>query len=143
MSLNGKILDRVLANAQSFRTLFFGSLRQSPELLIRLATVAARSPGWDNAQGRPRASRTTDRYLLELLSSDSTVFAEWQRLFETHRLAFAVSGIEEVSVGPAQTLSYFQQLSAQGVKATDRVPSSGLIWFSTTRTSNESKGREE
>ena len=143
IALNGKILERVLASGPPFRTLFFGSVRQSPELSIRLAVVAARSAGWDRVRGRPTVSRTTDRYLLELLSSDNAVFAEWQRLFETHHLAFAVSGIEEVSVGPAQTLSNFQQLSAQGVKATDRVPFSGLIWFSTIRSSDSSKGREQ
>lgn len=142
IALNGKILEKVLANGPAFRTLFLGTLSQFPELSIRLAVVAARSSGWDSVRGRPPESRTTDGYLLELLSSDTSVFAEWQRLFETQHLAFAVSGVEEVSVSPAQTSPHFRQLSAQGVKATDRVPLSGLIWFSTTGTRERAKGRE-
>jgi len=143
IALNGKILEKVLASGSTFRTLFLGTLTSFPELSIRLAVVAAGSPGWDVTRGRPAKSRTTDGYLLELLSSDTSVFAEWRRLFETQHLAFAVSGVEEVSVGPAQTLPYFQQLSAQGVRATDRVPFSGLIWFSTTGTTDRSKGRKQ
>ena len=143
IALNGKILEKVIASGSTFRTLSLGTVSSFPELAIRLTVAAARSPGWDAAQGRPTAAKTTDAYLLELLSSDTSVFAEWRRLFETHQLAFAVSGVEEVSVGAAQTLPYFQQLSAQGVRATDRVPFSGLIWFSTTGTTDRSKGREQ
>jgi hypothetical protein len=73
-------------------------------------------------------------YLLDVLSStESPVFAEWKRLFEEKHLTFAVSGVEEVSVGTAGTLPYFPQLMADGVNAADRVPFDGLIWFSAGR----------
>jgi len=48
-------------------------------------------------------------------------------------LSFAVSGVEEVSIGAAGVLPFFQQLSAQGVSSGDRVPFDGLIWFSASR----------
>ena len=74
------------------------------------------------------------RYLLDLfLSSKPAVFAEWKRLFETKHLAFAVSGVEKVSVGAAGTLPYFPQLKAHNVTASDQVPFDCLIWFSAVR----------
>jgi hypothetical protein len=73
-------------------------------------------------------------YLLDLFSSiEPAVFADWKQLFEKKHLTFAVSGVEEVSVGAAGTLPYFPQLMARGVTAGDRVPFDCLIWFSAVR----------
>lgn len=134
MAVQAKILDVVLVKEPTFRTLFLGRLTPFPELSVRLALEAQRSSGWDTARGQPKPPKTTDRYLLEMLSAgESTVFSEWRRLFEERRLSFAVSGVEEVSIGAAGVLPFFQQLSAQGVSSGDRVPFDGLIWFSASR----------
>jgi hypothetical protein len=132
--LNSSILDKVLENEPTFRTLFLGRLKLFPELSVRLAAAAKRSPEWDARHGRPKSSKPVARLLLDVISSsEPAVFAEWKQLFEQKRLAFAVSGIERVSVGTAGTLPYFPQLMAQGVTASDQVPFDCLIWFSAVR----------
>jgi hypothetical protein len=134
IALNSRILDKVIESEPTFRTLFLGRLKPFPELSVRLAAAAKRSPEWDARHGRPKSSRPLAPYLLDVLSStEPPVFAEWKRLFEEKHLTFAVSGVEEVSVGAAGTLPYFPQLMADGVNAGDRVPFDGLIWFSARR----------
>jgi hypothetical protein len=134
IALNSRILDKVIESEPTFRTLFLGRLKPFPDFSVRLATAAKRSPEWDARHGRPKSSRPLDRYLLDVLSStEPPVFAEWKRLFEEKHLTFAVSGVEEVSVGAAGTLPYFPQLVAHGVKASDRLPFDSLIWFSAVR----------
>jgi hypothetical protein len=131
IGLNSRILDTVLAGEPAFRTLFLGGLKAFPELSLRMALAAKRSPGWDVVRGRPKASRQIDAYVLNMLAAaETTVFPEWKQLFERKDLRFAVSGVEGVSVGTAGALPYFQELSTHGVKSTDRVPFDGLIWFS-------------
>jgi hypothetical protein len=134
MALNGKILDRVMESEPTFRTLFLGRLKPFPELSVRLAVAAKHSPEWDAGHGRPRSSRPLAPFVLGVSSStDPGVFADWKRLFEEKHLTFAVSGVEEVSVGAAGKLPYFPQLVAQGVTAGDRVPFDCLVWFSAVR----------
>jgi hypothetical protein len=134
MALNARILDRVLESEPSFRTLFLGRLKPFPELSVRLAVAAKRSPEWDAKHGRPKSSRPLIPFTLGVFSSiEPAVFAEWKRLFEDKHLSFAVSGVEKVSVAAAGTLPYFPQLTAQGVTAGDRVPFDCLIWFSAVR----------
>jgi hypothetical protein len=134
IALNAGILDKVIESEPAFRTLFLGRLKPFPELSVRLAAAAKRSPEWDARQGRPKSSRPLAAYLLDVFSStEPAVFADWKRLFEEKHLTFAVSGVEEVSVGAAGTLPYFPQLMANGVMADDRVPFDCLIWFSAVR----------
>lgn len=134
IALNSRILDEVLERERTFHELFLGRLKPFPEISIRLAAAAKHSPGWDVRKGRPKSSKPMDRYLLDLLSSDeSAVLAEWRHLFEAKRLAFAVSGVEDVSVAAAGTLPFSSQLVAHGVTVGDRVPFDCLIWFSVTR----------
>jgi hypothetical protein len=134
MALNASILDKVLESEPTFRTLFLGRLTSFPELSVRLAAAAKRSPEWDTRRGRPRSSRSITMYLLDVFSSsEPAVFAEWKRLFEDRRLVFAVSGVEKVSVSAAGALPYFPQLMAHGVTASDEVPFDCLIWFSAAR----------
>jgi hypothetical protein len=134
IALNSGILDKVMESEPTFRTLFLGRLKPFPELSVRLAAGAKRSPEWDAKHGRPKSSRPLTAYLLDLFSStEPAVFADWKRLFEEKHLAFAVSGVEEVSVGAAGSLPYFPQLMAHGVTAGDRVPFDCLVWFSAVR----------
>src|SRR3954470_554983 len=134
VALNARILDRVLASEPSFRTLFLGRLKPFPELSVRLAVAATRSPEWDAKRGRPKSSRPLIPFMLGVFSSmGPAVFTEWKRLFEEKHLSFAVSGVEKVSVAAAGTLPSFPQLTAQGVTAGDRVPFDCLIWFSAVR----------
>ncbi len=131
MALNARILDRVVEREPTFRTLFLGRLKSFPELSVRLAVAAKRSPAWDARHGRPKSAKPIAAFTLGVLSStEHSVFAEWKRLFEEKHLTFAVSGVEAVSVGAAGTLPYFPQLMAEGVAAGDRVPFDCLIWFS-------------
>jgi hypothetical protein len=134
IALNAAILDKVIESEPTFRTLFLGRLKPFPEISVRLAAAAKRSPEWDARHGRPKSPRPLAAYLLDLFSStEPAVFADWKRLFEEKHLTFAVSGVEEVSVGAAGTLPYFPQLTALGVTAGDRVPFDCLIWFSAVR----------
>ena len=134
IALNSSILDKVLESEPTFRTLFLGRLTPFPELSVRLAAAAKRSPEWDAGRGRPKSGKPVATYLADVFSSsDPALFAEWKQLFEERGLAFAVSGVEKVSVGVAGTLPYFPQLRAQGVRADDRVPFDCLIWFSAVR----------
>jgi hypothetical protein len=134
IALNARILEKVLESEPTFRTLFLGRLTPFPELSVRLAAAARHSAEWDARRGRPRSSTPTAAYLLEIFASgEPAVFAEWKRLFEDRRLAFAVSGVEKVSVGAAGALPYFSELTARGVTADDRVPFDCLVWFSATR----------
>jgi hypothetical protein len=134
IALNSRILDKVIESEPTFRTLFLGRLKPFPEVSLRLAGAAKRSPEWDARRGRPKSSKPLAPFLVDLFSSsEPPVFAEWKRLFEEKHLTFAVSGLEEVSVGAAGTLPFFPQLMAEGVKASDRVPFDGLIWFSAVR----------
>jgi hypothetical protein len=131
IALNARILDKVLEGEPTFRTLFLGRLKPFPELSIRLAAEAVRSPGWDARRGRPKSAKSVDLYLLELFAlRGSGVFAEWKRLFEAKRLTFAVSGVEEALVGRVGALPYFPEFSARGLKAGDQAPFDCLIWFS-------------
>jgi hypothetical protein len=134
IALNARILDRVIESEPTFRTLFLGRIKSFPELSVRLAVAAKRSPAWDATQGRPTSAGPLAPYVQEVMSStEPAVLADWKRLFEARHLAFAVSGVEEVSVAAASTLPYFPQLMAQGVMARDRVPFDCLIWFSAVR----------
>ena len=134
IALNSRILDQVLENEPTFRTLFLGRLAPFPELSVRLAVAAKRWPEWDTHRGRPRSTKPVATYLTDVVvSSESPVFTEWRRLFEERHLAFSVSGMEKVSVGAAGALPYFSQLMAHGVTAGDRVPFDCLIWFSAAR----------
>jgi hypothetical protein len=134
IALNSRILDKVIEVEPTFRTLFLGRLKPFPELSVRLAAAAKRSPEWDAERGRPRSSRPLAPYLMDVFSSsEPSVFAEWKRLFEQKQLTFAVSGVEEVSVGAAGSLPFFPQLTTEGVKPGDRVPFDCLIWFSAVR----------
>ncbi len=134
IALNSRILDEVLKHEPTFRKLFLGRLKPFPEISIRLAAAAKHSHGWDPRRGKPKSSKPMDRYLLDLLSTDeAAVLAEWKRLFEEKHLAFAVSGVEDVSVAAAATLPFSSQLAALGVTAADLVPFDCLIWFSATR----------
>jgi hypothetical protein len=134
MALNSRILDRVIESEPTFRTLFLGRIKPFPELSVRLAVAAKRSPEWDAGHGRPKSSRPLAPFMLGVFSStEPAVFADWKRLFEEKHLTFAVSGVEEVSVGAAGKLPYFPQLVAQGVTAGDQVPFDCLVWFSAVR----------
>jgi len=134
IALNARILDRVIESEPTFRTLFLGRIKSFPELSVRLAVAAKRSPEWDASQGRPTSSGPLAPYVQGVLSaSEPAVLADWKQLFEAKHLGFAVSGVEEVSVAAARTLPYFPQLMAQGVTARDRVPFDCLVWFSTVR----------
>jgi len=134
MALYSRILDRVLESEPTFRTLFLGRLERFPELSVRLAVAAKRSPEWDTRLGRPKSSKPVAPFMLGVFSStEPAVFADWKRLFEEKHLGFAVSGVEKVSVAAAGTLPNFPHLVAQGVTAGDRVPFDCLIWFSAVR----------
>ena len=132
--MNSRILDKVVESEPTFRTLFLGRIERFPELSVRLAVAAKRSPEWDTRHGRPKSSKPLTPFMLGVLSStEPAVFAEWKQLFEGKHLTFAVSGVEKVSVAAAGTLPSFPQLTAQGVAAGDRVPFDCLIWFSAVR----------
>jgi hypothetical protein len=134
IALNAALLDKVLESEPTFRMLFLGRLKPFPEISIRLADAAKHSSEWDSRQGKPKNSMAMDRYLGNLLASnESSVFAEWKRLFEEKRLTFTVAGVESVTVGAAGTLPYFPQLAARGAMASDKLPFDCLIWFSATR----------
>lgn len=134
ITLNSRILDTVLAKEPTFRTLFLGRLTPFPEVSARLAVAAKRSARWDAKQGRPTSSETTAAYLQDLFTSGgAAIFTEWKQLFEARGLRFAVSGVEDVSVGAARTLPYFSQLQSEGIAAADRLPFDSLIWFSASR----------
>ena len=134
MLLYSRILDRVLESEPTFRTVFLGRIERFPELSVRLAVAAKRSPEWDTRRGRPKSSKPLAPFILGVFSSvEPAVFADWKRLFEEKHLSFAVSGVEKVLVGAAGALPYFPQLLAQGVTAGDRVPFDCLIWFSAVR----------
>lgn len=134
IALDAKIHDKALDGGPIFRTLDFGRLERFPEISARMAAEAVRSPEWDARRGRPKSSQSANRFLQDLFaSSGSGVFSEWRRLFEERGLTFAVSGVEEVSVGAAGALPYFPGLAARGVTAADRAPYDGSVWFSLAR----------
>src|SRR5262249_44070839 len=53
IALNSRILDKVIESEPTFRTLFLGRLKPFPEISVRLAAAAKRSPEWDARHGRP------------------------------------------------------------------------------------------
>jgi hypothetical protein len=56
-SANSGILDKVMESDPTFRTLFLGRLKSFPELSVRLAAAAKRSPERDTRHGRPKSSK--------------------------------------------------------------------------------------
>ena len=125
------ILASVLKDAtvaRTFHTLFVGALGSSPEMRVRLAVLASRSPGWNVSKGRVK-SGTTNRFIARL-ANDGQLYREWDDLFRPFERTVRVSGVEHVSVSRAGALSNFSELARQGIERNDHVPHDALVWLS-------------
>jgi hypothetical protein len=121
-------------NAQSFRSLFLGSLRSdegrpgSQEMSLRLALAAHKSPGWDVKRGRPK-NGDMNRFVKDLANREM-IYPELKELFESINKSIKFSCAEKVLVSEAEKLPFFDQLKQHGIKARDRLPYDCMTWFS-------------
>jgi hypothetical protein len=128
-----KVLSRVLdkeGTSLKFRTLFMGTLGETPGLSARLALMAMQSPDWNPRKGRPK-SGGINAFVLKLANRER-LFGELDPLFRLHDRNVAISGVEKVFVADAGKLPFFAELKNLGVKATDKLPYDAMIWLSVT-----------
>jgi hypothetical protein len=116
---------------QSFHGLHWGKVEDTPDLSMRLALAAHRSPEWDAKKGRPR-SQPLYGYVVKLANQEQ-IYSELLQAFREHDRSIRVSHIEKVRVLPAAELPFWRRLEREGVKPTDRLPFDCMLWFSIGR----------
>jgi len=120
-------------NAKAFRALFWGRLLPDempgpPELSMRLALAAHKSPGWDAKRGR--AKNGHDYELARDLANNEMIYPELKELFAYFNKTITVSYMEKLCILQAKELPYFEQLKQHGVKAEEKLPFDAATWFS-------------
>jgi hypothetical protein len=125
------LLDRMLSDqgaSTTFHTLFLGDLGSFPEMSARLALAAKRSRDWDAVLGRPK-SGTLNEFFLKT-TNQSQIYDELTAAFHHFHLQILATSVENVVISRAAKLSFHTEIERQGVKAEDKIPSGGLVWFS-------------
>ena len=113
--------------ARTFHTLFVGAIQSSPEMSVRLAMLASRSPDWNMSNGRVKSG--TINGFIARLANDGQLYREWDDLFRPFGRTVRVSGVENVSVSRASDLPKFTELARQGLKGNTWVPHDALVWL--------------
>lgn len=113
------------ATSSDVDSLFVGRLIQYPEFSRRLARAAAESTSWD-----PTQIQTIPEQAVQL-ARDHRVFAEWQAVFLEFGLRIAVTHMEKVLIGTAQThIPFADWLSRHGVPPDRQLPFDAMTFFS-------------
>lgn len=120
-----------LPEYKSFHTLYWGNLEDTPDLSMRLALAAHRSPEWDEKKGRPKSQQLYG--FIVKLANQEQIHSELIHAFREHDRSVKVSHLEKVRVLPAAELPFCHQLEREGVKPTDRLPFDCMLWFSIAR----------
>lgn len=120
-------------NASSLRALFWGRLLPDempgpPELSMRLALAAHKSPDWDSLKGK--AKNGYDYELARELANNEMIYPELKELFERFNKKIRITYFEKLCIMKAKDLPYFDQLKQYGVKADEKLPFDAMTWFS-------------
>lgn len=125
------LLDRMLSDQgalRTFHTFFLGDLGSFPEMSARLALAAKRSRDWDAVLGKPK-SGTLNSFFLKTINQSQT-YDELTGAFHRFHLQIRATSVEHVVISRGAKLSFRTEIERQGVKAEDKIPSGGLVWFS-------------
>ncbi|HEY4361403.1 MAG TPA: hypothetical protein VGN17_10550 [Bryobacteraceae bacterium] len=131
LSLSDQILDTIEKTEpgrfRALDSLFVGGLSKLPEMRSRLVLLASNSGEWDPVRGKPRSGGM--EALVRKYAARSGFLKGWEDVFLRHGVRIEVAGVEDVQIDKAASLPFFDELRRKGLTATDRVPSTCLLWI--------------
>ena len=107
VAIISRILKKVPKERQ-FRTFFIGRLIDAfgadKTLSERLSSVAAQSPLWDKAKGRPRTGH--ENQCVKEIANQAMIYPELREMFAKHGYEIQVASVEKVLIDPQTKLPY-------------------------------------